>query len=246
MIQRDLSIAIIEDDVRFADEIETMIRKMGYRQLSRTDNAAEALELLLIDSPDFVIMNIDIQGRMSGIEIAEKIAHLKIPILFFAASKNEAIYQRAQQIGAVGYLLKPINEYTLETALRSVLLTLSKFKSDTQQYDTLVQQDTIYFKRRNAYEKMRIREIRYISSDGNYTHVHGIHQKEYLASTRLNEFSNMLPRQQFLQIHRSFIVNLEQISSVKISGSHLWVGDTMLPISRRLKKAVFSKLNMMK
>ncbi|MFK7937317.1 MAG: LytR/AlgR family response regulator transcription factor [Saprospiraceae bacterium] len=245
MTQKQLSILIVEDDLSFAIELEMLVQEVGYQLHGRTDNSAEALEILLSNPPDLVLMDIDIKGRLSGIDVAEKLAHLEIPILFITSYRDREMYDRAQQLGAVGYLVKPINPYTLRTAIQSVVKSLSQQHFGRGEQETYVGNDMLYFKRRNIYEKLEKDKIEYVKANGDYTSVYG-GGEEYIASTRLSEFAKLLSTDQFMQIHRSFIVNLKCITSVEASGSHLWINETMLPISRRLKKEVFARINLIK
>ena len=244
VMQNELAILIVEDDVSFALELEMLIEKIGYRVHGSVDNSAEALEIMLTNPPDLVLMDIDIKGRLSGIEVAERLSHLEIPVLFITSFRDEATWQRAQQLGAVGYVEKPVQPYTLRTTISSVIQNLNQDHLPMDERSAVVGNTALYFKRRNIYEKITIDEIKYLRANDNYAQVFST-QGEYNTSVRLSEFAERLPEEQFMQIHRSYIVNLDYVDSIEASGAQLWIGEDRPPISRRIKKELFTRVNLM-
>lgn len=244
--QNELSILIVEDDLSFSIELEMLIQDTGYRVAGRVDNSADALEFMLMYQPDLVLMDIDIKGNMSGIEIAEKLGHLEIPTLFITSYGDEKTYQRAQQTGAIGYLVKPIAPYTLRTAIKSVINNITKLSTLSNEDDSaFLGKESLYFRRRSVYQKVTTEEISYVKANGDYTAIYS-HGKEYSATTRFRDFIELLPQDYFLQIHRSIMINMNKITSIDITGSQIWVDNVCLPVSRRLRKQIFERINVIK
>ncbi|MFK7934453.1 MAG: LytR/AlgR family response regulator transcription factor [Saprospiraceae bacterium] len=246
MMSNELSILIVEDDFSFALELEMLVEKIGYRVHAKVDNSAEALEIMLTDPPDLVLMDIDIRGRLTGLEVAEKLAHLDIPVLFITSFRDQATYERSQRAGGVGYVVKPVESYTLRTTINSVIRSLKHESAGMEnEKDSFLNKEFLYFKRRNVYEKIAIDKITYIKANDNYTRVFGL-EEEFHSTLRMSELMEILPERDFFQIHRSFIVNMNHVSRVESLGTHLWVKGVMLPVSRRNKKELFMRVNLRK
>ena len=118
MDELKLDVLIVEDNLSFALELEMLIQEIGYNIVGRVDNSDEALEIILNKQPDFILMDVDIKGNMTGIEIGDKIKHLDIPILFITSFGDDVHYQKAKQTLMVGYLVKPIDKFTLLTSIQ--------------------------------------------------------------------------------------------------------------------------------
>ena len=105
------------DDLSFALELEMLVQEIGYQVAGVVDNSASALEIIYSERVDFILMDIEIKGRMTGLELGKKLRPIKIPILYITSFGNEAHYEEAQKSNIVGYLVKPIDKYTLRTAI---------------------------------------------------------------------------------------------------------------------------------
>ena len=88
-----LDVLVVEDNLSFALELSMMLEDIGYNVIGQVDNAAEALELIFSKMPDIILMDHDIKGEMTGIELGNKIRHLDIPILYITSFGNEEHYE---------------------------------------------------------------------------------------------------------------------------------------------------------
>ena len=98
-----LNIIIVEDNFSFALELEMIVKKLGH----------------------IVLMDIDIKGKFGVIDIAEKVEHLKMPIIFITSYADDENYDKAANIDYTTYIIKPIDQYTLKSAI-NLLLKLVK------------------------------------------------------------------------------------------------------------------------
>lgn len=133
------SVLIVEDEGIIAAEIEMILRDLGYRIAGRAKNGLQALDLLASTSPDIALLDIDLRGKISGIEVAEVIQDkYAIPFIFLTALADAATLERVKRTMPYGYIVKPFNENDLRTALE---LALYRFRM--QQPQQLPSQDDL-------------------------------------------------------------------------------------------------------
>lgn len=116
------SILIVEDEVIVAMEIESRLRKLGYRIAGSVRTGEDAIETARRERPDVLLMDIMLAGAMDGIEAAERITgDLGIPVVYLTAYADDEILRRAKLTEPFGYLVKPFEERELHTALEIAL-----------------------------------------------------------------------------------------------------------------------------
>ena len=133
------SVLIVEDEGIIAAEIEMILRDLGYRIAGRAKNGLQALDLLASTSPDIALLDIDLRGKISGIEVAEVIQDkYAFPFIFLTALADAATLERVKRTMPYGYIVKPFNENDLRTAIE---LALYRFRM--QQPQQLPSQDDL-------------------------------------------------------------------------------------------------------
>ncbi|NYB52269.1 MAG: glycosyltransferase [Methanobacteriaceae archaeon] len=115
-------ILIVEDEIITAMDLARELDKKGYLVVDTVTTGHEAIEKAELFRPDLVLMDIVLTGDLDGIEVAEKIHDLDIPVVYLSAYTDEETVRRAKKTFPYGYLPKPyqIDELysTLETALQ--------------------------------------------------------------------------------------------------------------------------------
>lgn len=133
------SVLIVEDEGIIAAEIEMILRDLGYHIAGRAKNGLQALDLLASTSPDIALLDIDLRGKISGIEVAEVIQDkYAFPFIFLTALADAATLERVKRTMPYGYIVKPFNENDLRTAIE---LALYRFRM--QQPQQLPSQDDL-------------------------------------------------------------------------------------------------------
>lgn len=248
--QFQLDILIVEDSLSFALELETLLVELDYNIAGRVDNSAEALELIYAKEPDLILMDIDIKGQLNGLEIGERIKHLQIPILFITSLGTDAHYETAQKSNMVGFLVKPVEKYTLRSAIQLAIQNALGGPIDTPQTDEnltehFIAKDCIFFKKSGTYHKVQIDDILVIQSDDNYIKVSDADGNTFLVRMPINQISQLLPSGKFLRVHRSFVVQIDKIDTINFQQGTLKVSGNEVPISRSRRQeleAVIKKL----
>ena len=115
-------IMIVEDESIMAVMIEKRLQRMGYTVCTRVFSGEEAVRQAASIQPDLVLMDIQLQGHMDGIEAAEEIQTLfDIPVIYLTACDDEETLLRARITEPFGYLIKPFSERELHTVIEIAL-----------------------------------------------------------------------------------------------------------------------------
>ena len=115
-------ILIVEDEIIVATDIQTTLLSLGYDVLDIVASGEEAIQKAQELQPDFVLMDIRLQGELDGIQAAEAISKIfSVPILFLTAYADQKTLERAKLTKPMGYILKPFEERELYTTIEVAL-----------------------------------------------------------------------------------------------------------------------------
>lgn len=121
-------ILIVEDEALIAVEIESALRELGYRVAGKARNGDKALDLLASSQPDLALLDIDIKGTLSGIDLARIIrAKYKYPFVFLTAFSDRQTVMSLRDTMPYGYIVKPFSRGELLTTIE---LALHKFAEE--------------------------------------------------------------------------------------------------------------------
>jgi PAS domain S-box-containing protein len=115
-------ILIVEDDRIVARDIQHQVSRIGHEVVGLTARGEEVVSLALETRPDLVLMDIRLEGKVDGIEVAQKIhERVGIPVVFLTAYADEETVARARVTEPFGYLLKPFEDSQLRTTIEMAL-----------------------------------------------------------------------------------------------------------------------------
>jgi DNA-binding LytR/AlgR family response regulator len=227
---------IIIDDEPLAIEImESYVSKVEQLKLEGTfRNAVSAFTFLQQNSVDLIFLDIQMP-KLSGIDFLKT---LKNPpkVIFTTAFRDYAI--EGFELEVADYLLKPIPFERFLKAVAKVLhqpvTSHSPSNGKPESSDNYV-----YFKVDKKMIKTRMEDILFIESIKDYVKVRTA-EKEIITQQKISYLEESLPKEQFIRIHRSFIVNREKIDAY--SATDVEVGKFHVPIGRNYKNDVMKVL----
>ena len=114
-------IIVVEDEAITALNIKMDLEDLGYEVLETIDTGNEAIEKSRELFPDIVLMDINLKGNITGIEAAQEISELGIPIIFLTANTDDVTAFDALKTAPYGYLSKPYSTKDLELTVAMVL-----------------------------------------------------------------------------------------------------------------------------
>ena len=228
---------IIVDDEHLARAVvrEYLATHADVEIVAECANGFEAVKAIMELTPDLVLLDIQMP-KLNGFEVVE-LAGNAPRYVFVTAYDQYAL--KAFEIHAIDYLLKPFSQSRFDQALAHTRASLGQ----TQAVAALVQDaaarnpqlERILIRDGAAVHVLPISQVVYIEAQDDYIQIYS-EGKSYLKSQRLSELESLLDAQQFVRIHRSYIVNIAFISRIlqTAKDSHVAVlqDGTKLPISR--------------
>lgn len=246
-----IRILIVEDEFMISEDISIRLADFGYVIEGIADCAQAALEILAANTTDLALLDININGDIDGIQLAEKIrATYNIPIIFLTSFANKAVVERANKVNPSAYLLKPFNDRQVQIAIDMALQNFSakkKFSDLLPENDlpiidnsVIAFGDGLFLKKDTHFEKLSYKSIQYLEAESNYTVVY-TDKSKFMYSCVLKNFESKLPSEFFKRVHRSFIVNINAITGFE--GNTLHLGAKRIPVSKSYHDELFKCLN---
>ena len=243
-----IKILIVEDEVLYANKMEMLVEKLDYEHVGTVDNSTDALEIVTTNPPDLILMDVHIRGSHDGIELAGLINERRtIPIIFVTSMFDDLTFNRASRTNPISFITKPFNEVQLQRTIELTIQQLgqpepkSSKKEKTWDKDLLFQ-DSFYIKWRQKLEKIKVEEVSYLKADGHYCEIY-VQDKKFVVHSSINELATRLPPNQFIQTHRSYLVNKQKIKSVDLQDSVILIENHQVPLSTRNREKLLKELN---
>ncbi|HKP31467.1 MAG TPA: LytTR family DNA-binding domain-containing protein [Chitinophagaceae bacterium] len=191
------------------------------------ENAIDLNSLLKQQQVDLIFLDIEMP-YMSGIDLLKNLSSPP-KIIFTTAYEKYAV--KGFELDILDYLLKPISfERFLKAANKAHDYFLSA-SADKGGY--------IFIKTDNKLEKVIFSDIMFLEAMENYVAIH-TKEKKLITHSTLKKMADSLPVGDFLQTHKSFIVNIRAVNSIE--GNILNVGKHQVPVSKYQKDEVLQKI----
>jgi DNA-binding LytR/AlgR family response regulator len=239
-----MNILIVEDEHIIVVQLQAVLKEFGYHVQAVASNYAEAVELLQSEPVDLVMLDINLQGHQTGIDVAEYIlANLKIPFIFLSGHHDMAIVNAALKTSPNAFLPKPFDKVTIYSAVK---LALKNFREGgkaetvtTDDTESTVIKDALFIKEKHMFTKILLADLLYIRSDDNYLELHTTKKKFTIRETLKNILAQ-LPQNTFFRAHKSFIINLNSITGINYI--HVMIGNIEIPITAENRNELLSRI----
>ncbi|MBX2904099.1 MAG: LytTR family transcriptional regulator DNA-binding domain-containing protein [Chitinophagales bacterium] len=238
-----LKVGIIEDDLLIAESIYIALQQIGYIPIRPVRNYSDALTMIAKEKPDFLLVDIILEGEKDGVDLANEInKYFAIPFIFLTANSDAGTVNRAKQVNPFAYLVKPFTENDLYS---SIEIAVSNFNSQkkVQPETTPIFNDTLFVKEAEVYRKIATDDILYIESNNVYLHLHTA-DKSYLVREKLEDFIAKLSAKDFVRVHRSYAINFNQLDA--IHGLSVIVKGKEIPLGRNYRNDLLQRTMLFK
>lgn len=221
----DRSILVVEDDANSALQITGMLTEMGYQVAQVADSASAALQLVHDLRPGLVISNFHLAGEAQGLQVAAQARSSDLPVILISGHADDTIFQRVKAVQPLAFLVKPFDRYTLQGAIE--LADTSRPEPSADLFS-----DSIFVKSNNLLVRVRTSDIWYVHAEGNHSTI-VLPGKRLVVKMSLAQISELLDPQDFIQVHRNYLVRLSEIESISLSHNELVIQGQIIPISRQ-------------
>ena len=245
-----LKILVVEDESIVAKDIQNGLIKLGYIVPAIVASGEKALEEIDQARPDLVLMDIMLKGEMIGIEAANVIhERYEIPVVFLSAYADDNTVASAKIAEPYGYVIKPFKEKELQTTIEMAIYKHEKdmlIKRERDLYHSIVEnkesKDSIFVRADFRLNRIKFEDIYFVEALKDYVIINTSHNM-YTTHTTMKEMVRILPVKDFVRIHRSFIVRLDKIFSIKYPDLVIEGKMKVVPIGGLYRKELYSRLN---
>jgi DNA-binding LytR/AlgR family response regulator len=222
--------AIIDDEPVARKGIQGYVEKISFFDLvGICENAMTLNELLKVQEVDLLFLDIEMP-YMNGVELLQSLS-IRPKIIFTTAYEKYAL--QGFELDAIDFLLKPIPfDRFLKAANKAHELFLNR-------KGPAIQQDFVFVKADYKLVKVHWEEIFYIQAMENYVSLY-TQSKRYIIHTTLKSVADTLAPEKFLQVHKSYIIQVGKITG--INGNVLELGAFQIPVSRSFKDKVMGQV----
>lgn len=227
---------IIEDQPPAQRILKKYIVDVGSLELKGAfSNAIQAMEFLKTSRIDLIFLDIHLP-KISGIDFLKTMTHPP-HIILTTAFPDYAL--ESYELNVVDYLLKPFSFQRFVQAVAKVPLR-DRFEQKSEAVANTPQtRKELFIKSGHELIKITIDDILYLKSDSDYTEI-CISGKKYLSTEPLRYWSETLESNQFVRVHKSYIVNTSKIE--KIAGNQIYLVERIvLPIGRTYKDSFLKR-----
>lgn len=110
-------ILIVEDEFIVASDLRMILEKAGHQICGIASSVPKALEIIQLKKPAWVFLDIQLSGKLTGIDLAWQLIEMEIPFIYVSANSNQSVLETAKATKPYGFLVKPFRE-------KDVLVTL--------------------------------------------------------------------------------------------------------------------------
>lgn len=208
-----------------SEQLSDILIEIGYEVIGIGYDYDSSVEILQTENPDIAILDIKMHGKDEGFSIAKYINDkLKIPFVFLTSFSDKETLQQAVDMSPAAYLVKP---FTTSDIFSTLTLVKSNLEKITQ--EIVIKQ---------GWDKIKIKtsDLLWVETDDKYLKIH-TKMNTYLHRSSITAFLNKLNEKDLKQTHRSFAVNVKEITM--LSTNYVLINNTKIPLSRKYKKQFF-------
>jgi len=183
---------------------------------------------------NFDILFLDVSmPQKSGIDLLALVPELKSEVIFVTAFPDYAL--EAFDFFASGYVLKPVKDEVLVKTVSKVLERVAAKKATEQKKQMGEMKPLIGLPNNNGFDYLNCNDILYMEASNRYTRVVAL-QKEITSSYSIGKFKDLMePYPFFLQVHRSFIINLNHVKRYERHGIVIMLNGYEIPVSKNMR-----------
>lgn len=200
----------IDDEPMALEKLKSYIQKIPYMELvAACDSPADAIQIMSDTAVDAVFVDINMPD-MNGLDFVKVLPEM--PLVVFTTAYSEYTVE-SYRVRAVDYLLKP---YTFEEFQRAAEYVQQQWLAKQKAPVAPADSDNVFLKVDYRYIRVSLKDIVFIEGMNEYLKIHLVSGDPYLVHTSFKQINNHLP-ENFLQVHRSYVVNVNHICEVERS-----------------------------
>jgi len=203
------------------------LKKNNIAIAGSSDEYEEAVAQISKTQPTLVLLDIQLQSKKDGVDIAHYLSNEQIPYLFLTSQTDPVTLSRVKETNPLGYIVKPFTEAGL---LSNITLAWHTISQD---------EEKLSFKTEGKKYTINQSSIQYLKAFDNYCYI-VTSTKEYLVPHTLKYISEALNQAHFFQCHRSYWINLRKV--VAVATDFVQVDSVEVPLGYSRKKKLSARM----
>jgi DNA-binding LytR/AlgR family response regulator len=233
-MSKALSCIIVDDEPLAVKLLESFVTKTpGLELIDSFTDSVEAINAIKNSKPNLLFLDVQMPD-LNGIELAHMVPE-GTKVIFTTAFKEYAY--ESYEVSALDFLLKPIryNKFLVAIDKAKGWFCLQEEKDLSQKTVSAEVSDeksnTIFVKSDGQFRQINLNNLLYVSGLKDYVIFHLSNEKNNIVSyLRMNNVEDMLPKDKFMRVHRSYIVALDKI--IKIDKNDcIYIGDEIIHVT---------------
>jgi len=211
-MEEQISILIIEDEDIWVHTLSLILRDLGFLVVKAASSTEEALASFSSCKYDLILIDINLNGKKSGIELGKVVNKLYQKPFIFITSADEHDMKEMAEAKPSAYLRKPVNPSSLYIAIQNAI---ENFDGNSERKEDDVM-SSFFVKQGNRYKKVNWNDVAFLLAGKNYVSIYNTIDKTeyYIRSSLQKVMQNIIPKtlqKNFVQVNRSEIVQLSFI-----------------------------------
>lgn len=235
---------IVEDELYNREALKALINSISNEIIiiGESESVKEAVHLCDTKKPDLVFLDINLKDG-TGFNVLEQLDEINFKVIFITAYQEFML--KALRFGAIDYILKPIDEDELNTAIQKVMLineTQTKERISVVQEQFAGKKDRIVLSMQDCFQIVYLKDLMYCQADGGYTTFHMADNRSFIVSKPLKDYTSQLPEENFIRTHQSYLVNSDFIDHYDKSRYLFLKNGTKIAVSVRKRDNLISSI----
>ncbi|HTS45236.1 MAG TPA: LytTR family DNA-binding domain-containing protein [Puia sp.] len=226
----------VDDEPLALDLLEDNIHQVPYLQLvAKCKNALEAIEILRNEPIDLIFLDIQMPG-LTGLQMIQSLTTKPMVILITAYDKYAL---EGFNLDVIDYLVKPVS---FDRFLKACNKAWEYFKLKNQPAgnENIPEADYLFVNAEYSLVKLVFDDIIMIEGLKDYLKIHLVNNKPLVIRMSMKSIEEKLPSKKFIRIHKSYIVSLSKITSIR-KGS-VFLGGMEVPVSDNYKDLLMAAI----
>lgn len=244
-----MNVLIVEDEPNYSDTLEMFIDELGYNIAGIAEEGQKALRLFRESQPDIVLLDINIEGELSGIDLARLFqSERPTPVIFITSYDDKETFEKAKETCPSAYLIKPFDPDQLERSMELALLRTHTTEAEEDVFEKdrhiVLARKFFFVKERNKLVKVDIEDIQWVSVEDKYSILH-TQDKKFVIRLSLKELAEKLDPGVFVQVHRSHIINITKVEDIDLQMFIISINGQEIPLGKSYKDNLVRRLQML-
>lgn len=203
----------IDDEPLALQQVAAYVQKLPYLEMvGQCSSAFEAFKLLEKQHIDLMFVDINMPD-LNGLEFVKSL--VQKPLLIFTTAYSEYALE-GFKVDALDYLLKPFSFNEFSKAATKARNQFELMQSANKSEEKLESNDNyLFIKSEYKIIRINLNDILYIEGMKEYVRVHLTNQKPVMTLLSMKAVEETLPSDKFMRVHRSFIINLEKVTTIE-------------------------------